>query len=336
MLVALPRVLSASTATTAEAIEASTKHTDCAKAANASNEQQEDSERSQNLQDEVLNFPTNCPDCAAPADTKMKLTNIPHFKEVVIMATVCEYCGHKTNEVKSGGGIESKGKRITLNITDPSDLSRDVLKSETCSLSIPDLEFEMGGYALGGRFTTLEGLLENVMEQVENNPLLGATSATGDSAVQIRKEKIQQFKKDLQFLMKCDKNFTLILDDPAGNSYIQNIYAPDPDPELIIQFYDRTFEQNEDLGLNDMKTENYLEDEETALQQQEGKPLQFRPGATKTKACCAKSKMIMDISQGSGKHLITRDTPGGGGGNGTSQTSPNLQSSTRKSSATNQ
>ena len=118
---------------------------------------------------------------------------------------------------------------------------------------------------------------------------------------------------------------------------MQNIYAPDPDPELIIQLYDRTFEQNEDLGLNDMKTENYLEDEETALQQQEGKPLQFRPGATKTKACCAKSKMIMDISQGSGKHLITRDTPGGAGGNGTSQTSPNLnQSSTRKSSATNQ
>ena len=117
---------------------------------------------------------------------------------------------------------------------------------------------------------------------------------------------------------------------------LQNIYAPDPDPELIIQLYDRTFEQNEDLGLNDMKTENYLEDEETALQQQEGKPLQFRPGATKTKACCAKSKMIMDISQGAGKHLITRDTPGGGG-NGTSQTSPNLnQSSTRKSSATNQ
>ena len=112
----------------------------------------------------------------------------------------------------------------------------------------------------------------------------------------------------------------------------QNIYAPDPDPGLFIELYDRTFEQNEDLGLNDMKTENYSEAE---LEQQEGKPLQFRPGATKTKACCARSKMIMDISQGSGKHLITRDTPGGGG-SGTSQTSPNLQSSTRKSSATNQ
>ena len=44
------------------------------------------------------------------------------------MATVCEYCGHKTNEVKSGGGIEPKGKRIILQITDPSDLTRDILK----------------------------------------------------------------------------------------------------------------------------------------------------------------------------------------------------------------
>ena len=55
-------------------------------------------------------------------------SEIPHFKEVVIMATSCDYCGHKTNEVKSGGGIEPRGTRITLKITDPSDLSRDVLK----------------------------------------------------------------------------------------------------------------------------------------------------------------------------------------------------------------
>ena len=44
------------------------------------------------------------------------------------MATSCDYCGHKTNEVKSGGGIETRGTRITLRVTDPSDLSRDVLK----------------------------------------------------------------------------------------------------------------------------------------------------------------------------------------------------------------
>ena len=27
---------------------------------------------------------------------------------------VCDVCGHKTNEIKSGGGIEEKGKKIML------------------------------------------------------------------------------------------------------------------------------------------------------------------------------------------------------------------------------
>lgn len=31
---------------------------------------------------------------------------------------------------------------------------------------------------------------------------------------------------------------------------------------MIIESYDRTFEQNEELGLNDMKVENYAEDAE--------------------------------------------------------------------------
>lgn len=66
------------------------------------------SEETENLREEVHRFATRCPECNAPADTKMKLTDIPHFKEVVIMAMFCESCGHKTNEVKSGGGIEPK------------------------------------------------------------------------------------------------------------------------------------------------------------------------------------------------------------------------------------
>jgi len=37
----------------------------------------------------------------------------------------------------------------------------------------------------------------------------------------------------------------------------QNVYAPEEDPELKVEHYERTFEQNEDLGLNDMKTEGY-------------------------------------------------------------------------------
>ncbi len=70
------------------------------------------------------------------------LSAIPHFKEVVIMATNCDYCGHKTNEVKSGGGIEPKGTKITLQITDPSDLSRDVLKVSEKTVMLDCMPFK--------------------------------------------------------------------------------------------------------------------------------------------------------------------------------------------------
>ena len=51
----------------------------------------------------------------------------------------------------------------------------------------------------------------------------------------------------------------IVLDDPAGNSYLQNVYAPESDPEMEVVYYVRTFEHNEELGLNDMKLENYSE-----------------------------------------------------------------------------
>ena len=42
---------------------------------------------------------------------------------------------------------------------------------------------------------------------------------------------------------------------------MQNVYAPDPDPSMTVLNYKRNFEQNESLGLNDMKTENYSSDD---------------------------------------------------------------------------
>ncbi|XP_068627212.1 zinc finger protein ZPR1 [Battus philenor] len=206
--------------------------------------------------DEVLQFKTNCPDCNAPADTNMKVTNIPHFKEVVIMATVCDACGHRTNEVKSGGGVEEKGVRYEVRIAGKEDFSRDILKSETCSMEIPELDLEVGGCALGGRFTTPEGLLQASAHQLENAP-----GVVGD-APGLAKEKLTEFLKKLQEVLEGRRAVTLVLDDPAGNSYVQSLSDDPqvPDDGLKVTRYERTYQQNEELGLNDMKTEGYSED----------------------------------------------------------------------------
>lgn len=50
-----------------------------------------------------------------------------------------------------------------------------------------------------------------------------------------------------------------------ANSYIQNLYAPDPDPNMVVETYDRTWAQDEELGLNDIKVEGYeASDDEAA------------------------------------------------------------------------
>lgn len=218
-------------------------------------ETKEEEEETQdiNIKDEVLSFPSNCSNCNAAAETRMKVVAIPHFKEVVIMATTCDSCGNKTNEVKSGSGIEPKGSRITLRITDPVDLNRDILKSETCEVKIPSLDFVTQAGTLGGRFTTLEGLLTNIKEQLQSvNPF-----GLGDSPA-LFNEKMKTFVSGLDKIMSSEEQgIVIILDDPAGNSYIQNLYAPDPDPELEVIYYERSKQQDDELGISDMKTEGY-------------------------------------------------------------------------------
>lgn len=47
------------------------------------------------------------------------------------------------------------------------------------------------------------------------------------------------------------------MDDPLSNCFVQNPRHPEPDPLVTCEVYERTFEQNEELGINDMITENY-------------------------------------------------------------------------------
>jgi zinc finger protein len=215
-------------------------------------------EEADSIQDEVLNFPTNCPNCNSPCDTKMKVTNIPYFKEIIVMATTCDICGEKSNEVKSGTGIASEGIRYRLVMNDPIDLNRDILVSETSSFAIPDLDFELSSSkSIGGRFTTLEGIFTTLKSQLTTiiMPFSGGDSYDSNSG----KNRMAPFINDISAILAGEKFVTIVLDDPAGNCYLQNICAPEPDPQLTIEHYQRTEEQNEYLGLNDMKVENYAE-----------------------------------------------------------------------------
>ncbi|UJR25248.1 hypothetical protein I4U23_006600 [Adineta vaga] len=206
--------------------------------------------------DEILKFATNCPYCNSPCDTNMKLTQIPYFKEVIIMATSCDVCGHKSNEVKSGSGIAAEGIRYTLAMNDTTDLNRDILVSETSSFSIPELDFEISASrSIGGKFTTVEGVFTTLKTELSNVIM---PFSCGDSRdPKSDKNQMKSFVDILSAITAGEQFVTIVLDDPAGNCYLQNICAPEPDPQLTLEHYKRSEEQDELLGLNDMKVENY-------------------------------------------------------------------------------
>ena len=274
---------------------------------------------------EVMIFPnTPCPNCYSSdkCETKMLPTKdlIPHFKECILMCIQCENCGYKCNELKSCGPIPSMGTKLTLSINSMQDLKRDVIKSDTCSIQIPNLDIELlHGGSITSSYTTIEGLLRKIYDQLyQHNPFhtgdsslstftstftstAASTTAASSGSQKSSSTRSTYYKSILDKLQGIANGFqeympcTLILIDPLGNSFIgpqpssstspsleqlqdednENSMSSNPtsnsnlvgtttngafngnDANLLLEEYERTYEENESLGLNDIQTEGY-------------------------------------------------------------------------------
>nr|CDS29532.1 zinc finger protein ZPR1 [Hymenolepis microstoma] len=86
------------------------------------------------------------------------------------------------------------------------------------------------------------------------NPLMFGDSASREekmSYLNITCDKIDEV------LALSRKDVHLVLDDPTGNSYLQSLNSEGVDERLVVEEYTRTREQDEELGVLDMNTENY-------------------------------------------------------------------------------
>lgn len=236
---------------------------------------------------EALTFPATCPSCRRDTETSMCTIDIPHFKEVIIMSLVCDECGYRSNEIKAGGGVPRYGTKITLAVNSVEDLAREVLKSDTAGVEIPEVELVLEEGGLDGLYSTVEGLIRRMHERLASTNPFG----TGDSAAKQHRsndggefsEMSPNYVKYVKFLDKLESMadgrflpFTLIIDDPLSNSFIGPIasdasalalqaekegnklcYGNYSDSSINIVEYTRSYEQNETLGLNDIQTENY-------------------------------------------------------------------------------
>lgn len=225
------------------------------------------------IPNEVYNFPATCPGCMHACTTHMKMVDIPHFKQVVLMSTVCDSCGYRSNDVKTGGEIPELGEKITLHVKDSADLGRDILKSETCGLECPELKLSVNPGTLGGRFTTVEGLLTQVRNDLHGQIFeADGKNHGGDSLATEEKSQWDEFFDGLDTAIRGDRPFTVILTDPFASSYVQPLVDPPaPDPSIKRENYTRTDEEEEELGLKDMKVEGYEEGHKKEVEAKEAK-----------------------------------------------------------------
>lgn len=85
-------------------------------------------------------------------------------------------------------------------------------------MHIPELDFEVGALSLSGRFTTIEGLITSLYEQLKDT---ATAFYSGDSQSGNVVAKTEEFLTKLNKIKTCEMSVDIILNDPAGNSYVQ-------------------------------------------------------------------------------------------------------------------
>ena len=175
-----------------------------------------------------------CMQCMENGMTTMLLTRIPFFREIMISRFECPHCGYSDRRVDFAGTYPPKGVHYELTVSSPEDLCRRTVKSRHGVVKIPELDFEIPGETQGDSISTVEGVLDQAVRGLLTAP---------------QTPEMQRFLEDLKQCAKGLVQFTFTMDDPSGNSFIENPLAPKPDPSMKVSFYKRTKEQTEAIGL---------------------------------------------------------------------------------------
>ena len=71
--------------------------------------EQEDNAQPQEEEDrDMQEIESLCMRCHEQGITRLLLTSIPYFKEIVVSSFLCTHCGHRDTEIQSAGEIQRK------------------------------------------------------------------------------------------------------------------------------------------------------------------------------------------------------------------------------------
>lgn len=218
------------------------------------------------------------------------------------MSFACEHCGCENNEIQPAGEIEPNGCKITVKLNSPRDLNRRVVKSDRTSTKFVELDFEIPAQSQKGEVTTIEGIIDRSIAGLEQDQPARRIQHPEDAA------QIDNFIEKLRHLKAVETPFTLVFEDISGNCRVENLNAPNPDPDCTTEHFIRSKEQNHELGMftqTELNEENKPEGEtnllkpiaedEWPLEELHGEVLQFKTDCSNCRSPCDTNMKLTNI-----------------------------------------
>jgi len=155
--------------------------------------------------------PGPCPTCGREIEYCYQTENIPYFSDILIISASCPDCGFRFTDTQMLK--QEPPARYELAVQGPEDLSVRVMRSMQASIGIPELGVRIDpGPKCDGFVSNVEGVLDRIDGVLDSVLLWADDEDERHKAVEL-KEKIA--------LAKSGKfPFTLVIEDPSGNSTI--------------------------------------------------------------------------------------------------------------------
>ncbi len=151
-----------------------------------------------------------CPLCGEEIEYIYQTENIPFFSDILLMCGLCEACGFRLTDTLI---LTDRGPvRYEFDVRTADDLSVRVARSTSARIEIPELGISINpGPACLGFVSNVEGVLARVEDAIRTT-LLSADDEERRAALE-----------GLETLANAKEGeipFTLIIEDPSGNSAI--------------------------------------------------------------------------------------------------------------------
>ncbi|MGC8543230.1 MAG: ZPR1 zinc finger domain-containing protein [Vulcanisaeta sp.] len=142
------------------------------------------------------------------------LYNDPSFGDLILYSNQCSSCGYRRVDIQY---LNSRGpSRIIYEVEDSEDVYRTyIFRSRSARVYSPELGFEINpGPEAEAMITTMEGLLLRVLDVAERMEVLNEDDENA-------RARLMEFKGKIRAALQGGLKFTVIIEDPSGNSAIR-------------------------------------------------------------------------------------------------------------------